>query len=162
MGSYTGTVPTFLAGELVDADKLVEITDFMTAATAAWTDYTPDWGASAGTPAIGTGTLTGGYRRLGKTLDFQINLVGGSTTTYGTSGAYWFLGIPAGLAAARQFHGQGHILNQGVDEFQCSWRLSAGSGSIEVMRESARGTNTSPFVFGDTDQLTLNGTIEIT
>jgi hypothetical protein len=162
MGSYTGTVPTLLAGELADADKLVEITNFMTAMTAAWTSYTPGWAASAGTPAIGNGTLNGAYRRIGKTLDLQINLIAGSTTTYGTAGAYWLFGLPAGLVAARQFHGSGHMLDAGVAEYQVSWRITAAVDTIEVFRESARATNTSPYTFGTSDAINLNGTIEIT
>lgn len=84
MGSYTGTVPTFLAGELPDADKFTEVSNFMTAETSVWTSYTPVWSSAATQPVKNNGTLTGRYRRMGKTIDALIVLVCGSTTTYGT------------------------------------------------------------------------------
>jgi hypothetical protein len=161
MGSYTGTVPTLLSGESPSGAKFQEFINFMTAMTAGWTTYTPSWAASAGTPAIGNGTLIGRYRRIGKTVDFQLQLTAGSTTTYGTAGAFWYLSVPPVGNAAAQFHGAGHALDQGVNEYQLSWRLSAGTGSLEFMRETGRFLNNNVFVFGNTDVLTASGTYEI-
>lgn len=54
----------------------------------AWQTYTPVWTGSTTNPAIGNGTLSGRYRLLGaKHLDVRINIIFGTTTTYG-SGSY--------------------------------------------------------------------------
>lgn len=55
----------------------------------AWTTYTPVWTASTTNPVLGNGTLTGRYSKFGRDVRFHINLVCGSTTTYG-SGSYSF------------------------------------------------------------------------
>jgi len=51
---------------------------------AAWQTYTPVWSTSGTAPAIGNGTITGRYAILGKVIVCHINLIAGSTTTFGT------------------------------------------------------------------------------
>lgn len=53
-----------------------------------WRQITPLWYSQVGTPTIGNGTLRARYRRSDRDLAFQLELVAGSTTTFGTSG-YW-------------------------------------------------------------------------
>jgi len=55
----------------------------------AWIDYTPTWTASTTNPVIGNGTIVGRYSLVNQTVTAQINIVTGSTTTYG-SGTYFF------------------------------------------------------------------------
>jgi len=166
MGAYSGTVPTFLAGELPDADKFIEISNFMTAATAAWTSYTPTWTASAGTPAVGNGSLTGAYRRIGKTVDFRMLLTAGSTTTYGTAGAYWAFGMPALGNCNGLYVFAVRLLDNGFKEYMAVGAASNG-GAFDMYQAGAGGTgygrllNNSPFTFGNTDQLWANGTYEL-
>jgi hypothetical protein len=62
------------------------------AVVGEWISYTPTW--TGGSPAIGNGTLTGQYRRVGSNMECQISIRSGTTTTYG-SGGYTF-GIPSG------------------------------------------------------------------
>src|SRR5262245_14617589 len=81
MGVYTNTPPTFLAGELPDADKFTEISNFMTATVGAWTTWTP----TLANLTLGNGTVTAKYRRLGKTVDYRFKFVLGSTSAVGTS-----------------------------------------------------------------------------
>jgi hypothetical protein len=65
-------------------------------AEAPWGTYTPTWTAGAGSPSLGTGTLSGSYRLIGSTLDCSIQLVwGGTTSAAGTTG--WFFTLPSGL-----------------------------------------------------------------
>lgn len=49
-----------------------------------WQTYTPAWTTTGTQPALGNGTLTGRWCRIGKTINFFIQLSPGSTTTYGT------------------------------------------------------------------------------
>ena len=60
------------------------------------TAYTPTWGASTSNPSIGDGTVSGLWRRVGECIEAQIEVVMGSTTTYGT-GTYTF-SLPSGLS----------------------------------------------------------------
>lgn len=71
----------------------------MTYHPGTWTVYTPTWDAVSGTnPAIGNGTISGKFMQLSKTLHITIQLVAGSTTTYGTS-ANWQFSLPSGVTA---------------------------------------------------------------
>jgi hypothetical protein len=54
--------------------------------------YTPTWTGSTTNPAIGNGTITGRYMRDGKTVTATINIVAGSTTTFGSGN--WLFTLP--------------------------------------------------------------------
>lgn len=58
-------------------------------AMGEWTTYTPSWTANSVNPAIGNGTISGRYARVGKTVFFVIFIQAGTTTTFG-SGFYLF------------------------------------------------------------------------
>ncbi len=90
MGSYTNTPPTFLAGELPDADKFAEITDFMTAATSALTSWTPTWTNLT----VGSGIVTARYRQLGKDFRARLDFTYGSGSAVGTDPTFT---LPSGL-----------------------------------------------------------------
>ncbi|MFJ5150829.1 hypothetical protein ACIQCF_04470 [Streptomyces sp. NPDC088353] len=81
---------TWIVGEVVSAALLnQEIRDQWNSVLGAWTTYTPTWTAATTNPALGNGTLTGRYMKIGRTVLVQITLTMGSTTTYG-SGTYNF------------------------------------------------------------------------
>ena len=54
-----------------------------------WASYTPTWSATTTSPAIGNGTLTGSYTKVGNSCQVVIMLTIGSTTNKG-SGTYKF------------------------------------------------------------------------
>ena len=54
--------------------------------------YTPTWTGSTTNPAIGNGTMVGRYQRHGKTVTATINIVAGSTTTFGSGN--WIFTLP--------------------------------------------------------------------
>lgn len=69
--------------------------------TGGWISYTPTWGIVSGTaPAIGNGTITGGYRRIGNQVDFWIALTYGSTSTYGSGTQPYTLSLPVSLTSS--------------------------------------------------------------
>ena len=53
----------------------------------AWTAYTPTWAGATTNPVIGNGSVKGAYSVIGSTCHFWINVVFGTTTTFG-SGVY--------------------------------------------------------------------------
>jgi hypothetical protein len=64
-----------------------------TLSDTAWTAYTPTWSSAANPqPAIGNGTLTGAWKKIGRTVHFRIAATFGGTTTYGTS--VWQFTLP--------------------------------------------------------------------
>lgn len=166
MGSYTGTVPSMLAGEYLDADKLVEVTNFMTALTSAWTSAAPTWTASAGVPAVGNGTLTGAYRLMGKTVDFRILLTAGTTTTFGTAGALFFWTIPGGGTSTSVFLGTGWFYDSSAgSNYPLGWKIDAAATTIRTWRldasPAAELLNNAPVVMATSDTISMSGTIEI-
>lgn len=162
MGSYTGTLPTLLSGQIPSAADWAEIVACLTAITGPWTPYTPGWTASAGAVAVGTGgSLGGSYRLLGKTLDFEFRLVAGTGASFGTAGANWRFSIPSGLVAAKTCHGVGHVVDNGAAEDQITWQLATGGSVLSLFRESSEFSNTSPFTFGAADSLTVSGTVTV-
>lgn len=101
---------TWVVGETVTAALMnQEIRDQVNSILAAWTSYTPTWTSSGTAPALGNGTLVGRHMKIGRTVHYQINLVMGSTTTYGT-GNYSF-DLPATSAnVGASYIGNAHLL----------------------------------------------------
>lgn len=129
---------------------------------AAWTTYVPTWTASAGTPVKNNGTLTGRYRQIGKTVDFVVYLLAGSTTTYGTSGAYWIFTLPPVGNTTQAFAFPLRVLDAAVIEYGGIASVAAGASSVEFFKPvSGRMYNNDPFTFGNTDSLWFNGTYEV-
>lgn len=95
----TTTPRTWVVGEVVTAALLnVEIRDQFASFFGAWSTYTVTWSATTTNPTIGNGTLLGRYMKIGRTVHGHIDLICGSTTTYG-SGTYSF-SLPAAAAAS--------------------------------------------------------------
>ncbi|OMI34364.1 hypothetical protein [Streptomyces sparsogenes] len=64
-----------------------------------WDDYNPIWTTDANPqPSVGNGTLTGRWKRDGRTIVGWINLVAGSTTTFGSS-SDWNFSLPVQAAS---------------------------------------------------------------
>lgn len=51
---------------------------------SSWQPYTPAWTATGTQPSLGNGTIVGRWTQIGKTIMGYLNLVAGSTTTFGT------------------------------------------------------------------------------
>ena len=60
-----------------------------------WKTYTPAWESTGTAPAVGNGSIYGVYRRVGESIEVEILLRSGTTSTYGT-GNYRFT-LPSGL-----------------------------------------------------------------
>lgn len=95
----TFTPRTWVVGEVVTAALLnAEIRDQFLSFFGAWTSDTPAWTASTTNPVVNNGTLNGRYLKVGRTVHRVIDLLTGSTTTYG-SGTYAF-SMPVAAASA--------------------------------------------------------------
>lgn len=162
MGSYNGTVPSFLAGELPDADKFLEITNYMTASTAAWTTYTP----TLANLTLGNGTVAASYRRLGKTLMLRFRFTFGSTSSMGTSPTF---SLPAGMTALNtsDIAGDCYLQDTGASTRRGQGIIASGT-TIGIFNFSTtgilQGTNsTTPHTWANTDIIFMNSfPIELT
>ncbi|MGW6566435.1 hypothetical protein [Streptomyces sp. NPDC054975] len=86
------TPRTWVVGEVVTAAYMnAEIRDQFNDVIAPWVSYTPSWTASSN-PSIGNGSLAGRYKLIGKLCMAQIEIVMGTTTTFGTG--TWNLSLP--------------------------------------------------------------------
>lgn len=98
---------TWVVGEVVTAALLnQEIRDQFNSFFGAWTSYTPSWLAEGGAaPTLGNGTLTGRYLKVGRTVDFVLQLTWGSTTAPGggAGSENWVFTLPAIPAASFTF-----------------------------------------------------------
>jgi hypothetical protein len=61
------------------------ITAIETDLLAGWITYTPTWATAGTQPSFGNAVVSGRYKKIGKTILFSIDIVFGSTTTFGTS-----------------------------------------------------------------------------
>jgi len=68
-----------------------------TGSSWAWQSWTPTWTGASGNPAIGNGTIIGRYLQTGKTVQFRLDILAGSTTTFGTGA--WTFTLPVTAAA---------------------------------------------------------------
>jgi hypothetical protein len=165
---WTGTAPTFTAGvNTGNVTRLNDLRDAVKAASEAWTTYTPTWTTSAGSPAIGNGTLTGKYARVGKLIDFRIELVCGTTTTFGTAGSTWRFVAPVTPVSTQRHRYVGTAYNNGVADYPIFFRWVSGGPYFEVVCDATTAgnpdrivTDTVPFTWGSTDVLCVQGRYE--
>lgn len=95
----TTTPRTWASGETpTGSDFNTEIRDQFGSMFDAWTPYTPVWSGATTNPVIGNGTLVGRHMKIGRSCHLRIEMLAGSTTTYGSGG--WSLSLPFAAAAA--------------------------------------------------------------
>jgi hypothetical protein len=161
MGVYTGSVPTFLASELPDSDKFDEITDFMTAATSAWTTWTP----TLTNLTLGSGSSMGRYRQLGKTVDFRWKFIFGSGSAITGLPRFSLPVAPhANYIVTVDLLGVGTLGDTGNNSYWALARLGSGStGEIVGIGTSSQHiavSSTVPFTWGSGDSMSVSGTYE--
>lgn len=148
------------AGDLALAQR-----NIVDALEAAWTAFTPAWTATGSNPVLGNGTLTGKYKRFGKTIIVRWVLTIGSTSTFGVGS--WLLSTPFTAHADYSLAG-------GADIGQATLRdLSAGSrvqrhvviaspGSNVVLSDDAGGNALAgtPWVWANGDAIVAEAVYE--
>lgn len=117
--------------------------------------YTPTWTQTSATPAIGNGTLTGNYVRAGHMCHVQIELVAGSTTTFGdaASGYRFSLPFPGHLSFnQRGFPVRIYDTSAGAD-FTGWASIGAGQDYITISVGAQQVRSTSPMTWANGDTL---------
>jgi len=140
--------------------------DTLTAATmnsigAAWQTYTPAWTGTTTNPAIGNGTIQGIYAQIQKIVFVLVNILPGSTTTYG-SGTYGF-SVPITRSANAYMGGVAQILDASAGFINYmgpgQW---ASTTVVEYRLGNATGvfSPTVPITMGTSDQFRMFITYE--
>jgi hypothetical protein len=132
--------------------------------TGAWTSYTPTWTSSGTAPALGNGVLVGRYARVGRTITCHINLIPGSTSTFG-SGNYSFA-LPATSAnQGCSYVGDAHLL--GASRWNGQTVISPNATTVSPFFPTSSSVTTTAFMtasvpeaFGNGDQLRMTFTYE--
>lgn len=132
--------------------------------SGAWTSYTPTWTAATTNPALGNGTLVGRYNKIGRQVTFHINLIPGSTTTFGAGGYSFALPATAANVGCSMI---GAVQFLGTDRWQGETVISptatTTSPFLNISTTNVRITQMSPTVpetFANGSQLRITGTYE--
>lgn len=160
MTTWNTSIPNFVAGTVVDEPELDVLSNNLTVIGEAWTSYTPAWTGSGSNPVIGNGTIVGQYRATGKTIDYFINILAGSTTTFGT-GTYSF-SLPVTAASSVSYHPMGVAIVRDGSAAPLV-RFPGHSTTTTVLLIDVAGTivaATVPFTFANGDRIMLRGSYE--
>jgi hypothetical protein len=122
-----------------------------------WVTFTPVWTAGAGA-AIGNGSMTGQYARLGDVVIARYRMVYGSTTNFGAA-ANWSWNLPQTAVRADGTIGHAFLFDTSlaaVNQAQAVlltattfWLNITATGTFAV-------SNTNPWTWADGDSITIN------
>jgi hypothetical protein len=153
---------TWVAGEVVTAALLNTHLRDNLLSLGTWQTYTPAWTATTTNPALGNGTLTGRYSLTGNTVTWVIELLCGSTTTYGT-GTYLFSTptdmLAAGGGVARTV-GEGVIYNVSSPFVPVICQRSS-TNTLRMVSTLSGALVTETIGLASTEWLALSGTYEM-
>lgn len=136
-------------------------------ASVAWTSYTPTWTATTANPAIGNGTITGRYIKIGRLVRYAWKITAGSTTTFGTGN--YNVSLPLTNATnSVAFYNTGVAVHSGSVYTMSSRVLSASQVDELFVHRPITGTHTEfqavsstiPFTFASGDTLEVTGCYE--
>ena len=115
------------------------------------TSYTPTWSADSVNPAIGNGTLTGSYQRIGNIVNYVIALTTGTTTTYGTGA--WFFSLPfAPIVSGSTGTATINLISMGQ-----TTPTIASNSNIYVLTSSGKVSSTVPITWNSGETLYISG-----
>lgn len=129
--------------------------------TGAWTSWTPVWASFGTQPVLGNGTLTGKHTRVGKFDVFTVELIIGSTTTFGTN--LYTMSTPTNVATGSTC---GAFLEDNSTGFRYRGTTTidtpANMNRILFGDGTAGWTGASPFTLATSDVIRIAGVYETT
>jgi hypothetical protein len=135
MGVWTGTPHEATAGaRIYAADWNGTVRDGFEA-FGAWTSYTPTWGSTGTAPAIGNGTLVGGYTQIQKTVFFRVGCTFGTSTTFGTGN--FTLTLPVTPSSGSPYWAWSGMGLQGGTVYTLMGLANGGSSTATLYYQSA-------------------------
>ena len=115
--------------------------------------YTPGWTATAN-PAIGNGTLSGAYTKIGREVTAEVKITMGSTTTYGTGA--WNIGLPFSQSTTNS-GGAVHGFDSGTAN-RVGVTISVGGTGVQISSDGAAASwqSTVPQTWAVNDYLNFS------
>lgn len=169
---YILTPRTYSAGATLTAAQLNENRDAWLGVTAAWTtdarSSTVVWTGTGTNPALGNGVLISKYMQIGKTLDWEVRITMGSTTTFGSAG--WILTPPVTPLGAYLANASSRAYDVSLST-TLGWALGIDlvTGTLQIACPPATQPNsdrlvtgTIPFAWTTGDVLSVNARFETT
>ena len=135
-----------------------------------WVSYAVAWSSSGTAPVIGNGILRGVYCQIGKTVHVRINLLMGSTTTYGSGTWRFTVPVTADPLESASFYQVGSAMM--IDESPAALYpgtafITAATGFIGVSTATGGSspaasaiTVTTPFTWTTNDSVHIQITYE--
>jgi hypothetical protein len=152
MTTWSGTLPSLLAGDIPPATDWAEILGALHALTDAWTSFTPVWTSTGTAPAIVNGTLDGAYLRAGKFVVYTGRFLAGSSTTFGT-GVY-SMSVPVTSDSGTRHIGTAIALDNSTPANNNDVGVRPdGTTAIRFYGVGGQISNTVPFTWASSDQL---------
>lgn len=129
--AYTMRFDNFSVGPQMNRAYGTPITD--------WVSYTPTFNGTG--VAIGNGTLTGYYRRVGDSISLSIKMVAGSTTNFGSG--YWSFSLPPGLTmnTSKMANSVGNVSIKGLARARDVSAASGWSGKAAYYNDTTLTAN---------------------
>ena len=160
MGDWTGSVPTYAAGDEVKASNMQIETAIETAVSDVWTTWTPTLTNLTAT----TATQVAKYRRVGKTVDFIWSFVLGAASAVGTSPSFTLPVAPStdwAISGDTLFPMMVRVIDAGVGHYDGEARLSGSTVTLFYKSSVSAISNitaTTPMTWATGDALSVNGT----
>lgn len=165
--SLNTTVPAsaFVDGVVVPASQMNEIRTAFTGIQAARAAWTPTWTNAT----VGNGTVIARYRQVGKTIDYSLTFVLGSTSTISGSLAFTLPVqiLTTGYVAGSSVVGSAFLLDSSVGTASRSggtvFVVGTGANTVGIVADnSAPGTVAAavPWTWAVGDSLSVTGVYE--
>lgn len=154
------TPPTWVVGEDITAADLQILSDN---GNPTFASYTPSWTATTANPAIGNGTIAGGYWQAGKLVHFRASITMGTTTTYGTG--TWQLTLPVTPKSNGRLPAVGTFADISAGSIYDARLYWTSTTTAVFAYLGASGlytavTSTAPFTWASTDVVAIEGWYE--
>lgn len=165
LGIGVSTAGSATSGQVLTAGTGGTTTWTTPAATNnAWISYTP----TLTNITLGNGTITAAYNLIGKNLFIRFRFAGGSTSSLGTGPKF---SIPSGLTITNNqtyLGGRAFFEDSGIGTYQgflyvdttTSLMFFVNTVSGSLIRDTTV-TSTTPFTFGNTDNLWAMAILEV-
>lgn len=145
------SVAQWLGGQRVTAERLQEMLN-------KFSDFTPTLSSSSGTPpTYGNATVLCRWSQSGDLVTAHYNVVFGSTSTFGSAGANWRIGLPVPAATTTQANGVIFVELSTAKRHPCRARFTTTSfmelelagGAPDSVAAAATGIvdNATPFTW---------------
>lgn len=163
-GANTLTLPTLFQQPLftVESTSIIQvgiIRSEIGTIQASDISYTPSWLSSGVAPAIGDGTITGKYTKIGKKIWGRVDIVFGATTTFGT-GTYRVTFPSTSVLPSDRVVGNALFLDAGVAYYVGIARTIGSTACGVTVPASATWTPTAPFTQAAGDVVSIMFTYE--